>query len=116
MMPLYRSAKVRRRAKKRDRDWRPVSTSHGQKAVDPQPLLQELGSIASAAMAVSRFTPTNGADADELDDIHSRMHALQLTVDPMGWVADVGLRALGGAPMMAGAEDWMLPGIHPLPA
>lgn len=79
-------------------------------------LLQELGSIASAAMSVSRLSTAGLDDVQELDDLHSRMHALQLMVDRMGWVADVGLRTLGGEPMMARAEDWMLPGIHPLPA
>ena len=79
-------------------------------------LLQELGSIASAAMAVSRFATAELDDAAELDELHSRMHAIQLMVDRMGWVADVGLRTLGGQPMMARAEDWMLPGIHELPA
>lgn len=79
-------------------------------------LLQELGSIASAAMAVSRFSTADLDGGEALDNLHGRMHALQLMVDRMGWVADVGLRTLGGQPMMARAEDWMLPGIHEIPA
>jgi len=39
------------------------------------------------------------------------VQVLNLFIDRIGWVADVGLRKLGDSGCFARAEDWMLPGV-----
>jgi len=73
-------------------------------------LMREVCSLASTAMGLSGDR-VSVRDEDEVDALQTRIQVLNLFIDRIGWVADVGLRKLGDSGSFARAEDWMLPGV-----
>ena len=73
-------------------------------------LLREVCTLASTAMALSGDR-VDIRDEDDTDSLQTRVQVLNLFIDRIGWVADVGLRKLGDSGCFARAEDWMLPGV-----
>ncbi|QHI99261.1 hypothetical protein GT347_15525 [Xylophilus rhododendri] len=69
-------------------------------------VLRQLCSLANVAVGLSREAASVDEDGEALPH-HAQL--LQLLVERIGWMADVGLRKLGDSGCFARAEDWMLP-------
>jgi len=75
---------------------------------DAVKVLRNLCALASTAIGVSR---DRSERCQSIDDLEQRIQLLKYLIDRMGWVADVALRKLGHAGLLARPEDWMMPDV-----